>query len=260
MGKRTAGAAGAQDLTDAFKRVEGFEAYLVFAIEPLESSPSGWPIQRTYHLSEGRFPWLHVCYPNEDQRTFKLWEYACKPREFIDGSVDQQPAAGWLVEIVKRIERCEIQNCRQSAIDPDDIYKLITHQRPEFSKMVGYSIPNLTEAAIELVEIAKNSCPPSKSRVFVSESELDLETIEFIRTEFSKNKDLKQMGDKTGLTLKVLLSSAPIVEFLRSAAKSQTQQDVANALKIDRSEISRAAASEEIIFGHRGRNFRKSPT
>lgn len=152
MGKRTAGAAGDLDLTDAFKRIDGFEVYVVFSIEPLESIPNGWPIQTRYHLSEGRFPWLHVCYVDADRRAYKLWEYACKPSKLIS-TVAPQSAASWLVEIVKRIERCEIQNCRQSAIDSDDVYKLLTNQRLAFSKMVGYSIPNLTEAAIELVEI-----------------------------------------------------------------------------------------------------------
>ncbi len=160
-------------------------------------------------MSEGRFPWLHVCYVDSERKTYKLWEYACKPCDFIH-EVSFQSAASWLVEIIKRIERCEISNCRQSAIDPDDCFNLLAGQRPTFSKMVGYSIPNITEAAIELVELIEST--ESDYVRFLDTSSRTLTWGRKYETLTPKMMDL----------LKILLSKYPNLQALKNWGTTQS--------------------------------------
>ncbi len=117
------------------------------------------------------------------------------------------------------------------------------------------AIQCLFRSIIELTRIE-----PTRESELAEESELDEENVKLIREKFQDNKDLRELKELMNMTFTKLLSIAPIVEFLRTEAKSKTQDDLAAILKVNRTLISEAAQREGIKFQHRGKNFRNSPT
>jgi len=254
------------DSVESFSRLHGFPVKLVFGVDPCDSliSKLGWKSQRTYHLPGGKMRWLHVCYIDEDNRRFEQWRFACQ-EAYKDQFTSNQPEASWLVRLVKAIERQEITQCRQSAIDPPDILAMLKGEYPRFDRAVAYEIPDFAEAMLLLCDVRKKELAGNDVQGEELQSEFDEETVLEINKLWKISQSIPSIKSGLGLpvSLKSIMLTPTIIAWFREQVARHARRDaIASTLHVSGSSVSKVAKCLGVKFEgtkDNSKNFGKKP-